>query len=181
MRNKKIWQYSFPSIQLEGWAEIILREDGFFAAVSDYGNYAHLWPSHGCADFRRFFLRVNTFYLVSKLNPKLQVNSEASFKEVKAYVERQRLDRRMDRKEAREIWEHLAKFHVRDWELFLADMDTALYFPTPLDFQVMEQASETVAFVEKVIHARLVPVLKQQLDEEQSKENHVELVEESVL
>lgn len=176
MKEKKVWQYSFPSRQGEGWAEIILREDGFFAAVSDYGNYSNLWSSHGCDDFRKFFFRVDVDYIVRKLCPKMQVNSKSSFDAIRLYVQEERRRNRMTKKEAQEIWEHLSKFHVRDWELFMADEDTALFFPEPFHFQKMEYNTDAVMFVERVVRDRLVPVIRRQLDVEQPKEVHDGLV-----
>ncbi len=52
----KVHQYSLPSIKGDGWAEIMIREDGFFAAVSDYGDYAFFWKHHGKDDVRKFFI-----------------------------------------------------------------------------------------------------------------------------
>jgi hypothetical protein len=51
----------------EGWAIIVIdTERGFFAAVSDWGNYAYLWSSPGC-EFRKFLIGLDAHYLHGKL------------------------------------------------------------------------------------------------------------------
>ena len=52
---------------LGGWAIIVLdTEIGFFATVSDYGNYSYVWSSPG-GEFRKFLCGVHTDYLYGKL------------------------------------------------------------------------------------------------------------------
>lgn len=53
----KLRRYKIPSVKGEGWAVVVIGSDGYFSAVSDCGNYAHLWSHHGCADFRQFLIR----------------------------------------------------------------------------------------------------------------------------
>lgn len=53
----KLYRYDLPNVDGEGWAIIVLGSDGFFSAVSDYGNYGHYWSAHGTDDFRQFVLR----------------------------------------------------------------------------------------------------------------------------
>jgi hypothetical protein len=50
-------RYYLPNENGAGWAEIVIGSNGFFAAVSDYGNYAFAWRHHGESDARKFFLR----------------------------------------------------------------------------------------------------------------------------
>ena len=64
-------RYHFSSIQGEGWATFVIGSDGYFSAVSDYGNYSYYWPHHGCTDFRQFLVRAprDWDYFAKKLNP----------------------------------------------------------------------------------------------------------------
>lgn len=65
-----VWQYDLPSEEGSGWGTFLLRSDGYFSCVTDYGNYAFRWLHHGEADFRLFWLK-NRWdwpdYTVSKL------------------------------------------------------------------------------------------------------------------
>lgn len=68
-----VWQYDFSAALDAGWGTFILRSDGYFSAVTDYGNYVYRWPYHGYEDFRSFWI-VNRWaypdYVISKLtNP----------------------------------------------------------------------------------------------------------------
>lgn len=65
-----IWVYDLPSVAGEGWGTFILRSDGYFSCVTDYGNYAFRWLRHGEDDFRAFWLKDRwnfPSYVVSKL------------------------------------------------------------------------------------------------------------------
>jgi hypothetical protein len=60
--------YNLPnSAPGEGWAVIVIDVDrGFFATVSDWGNYAYLWSNPG-GEFRRFLINCDAHYLYGKL------------------------------------------------------------------------------------------------------------------
>lgn len=59
--------YKLPSIKGEGWAHISLNtETGFFATVSDWGNYAYIWTAPG-GEFRAFLMGLQPDYLYGKL------------------------------------------------------------------------------------------------------------------
>lgn len=69
--GSRLRRYDLPSIDgLEGWATIVLGADGFFAAVSDYGNYAFWWSHFGDGDFREFMIRrpLDPGYVLSKIS-----------------------------------------------------------------------------------------------------------------
>ena len=64
-------RYDIPSDPKthEGWAVILLDTHGlFFAAVSDYGNYAYMWTDIGHGnEFRKFLAGLEPDYLYGKL------------------------------------------------------------------------------------------------------------------
>lgn len=69
-----IWRYDLPNEDdWGGWALLVLSADGFFAAVSDYGNYAFRWTNFGSRDFRLFITQVNPDYVYSKLSHTMDV------------------------------------------------------------------------------------------------------------
>lgn len=61
-------RYELPSEGSgEGWGVIVIDTDcGFFATVSDFGNYAYLWSSTGC-EFRKFLIGLDADYTCKKL------------------------------------------------------------------------------------------------------------------
>ncbi len=68
-KANKIHRYDIPSLAGEGWAIVVLTEDGLFAADSDFGGCARLWRRHGSPDFRRFVLALNEQQALRKLFP----------------------------------------------------------------------------------------------------------------
>jgi len=82
----KLYRYYLPSEKCEGWAEIVVGSNGFFAAVSDYGNYSFRWTSFGDRDFRDFLLRLDGDYVRSKLDPSTVFDAEATEKACRLLV-----------------------------------------------------------------------------------------------
>ena len=166
----KTWHYQFPSHNLEGWALIILREDGFFAAVSDYGNYAYLWRSRGSADIREFFLNAASEwnYFARKLKPDTRVNAWESFKNVRREILKNRRGLGWDRDQARNVWEGLDEYEeCGDWEGFLRDSEVSSFFDEPWELAHMELCGDVVNFCKKVL-PRLAEQIKVELEHEKS-------------
>lgn len=61
--------YCLPSVKHEGWAEVVIGDNGFFAVVSDYGNYAFRWNDWGDKSFLDFFCGLEAEYVQRKLDP----------------------------------------------------------------------------------------------------------------
>lgn len=61
--------YCLPSVKHEGWAEVVIGDNGFFASVSDYGNYAFRWTDWGDKSFLDFFCGLEADYVRCKLDP----------------------------------------------------------------------------------------------------------------
>lgn len=164
-KEKKVWQYDMPNHKPgEGWAKVMLREDGFFSAVSDYGNYSYMWFAHGEDDFRKFFLRVDWDYIVRKLNPERITNSVESFKNVKNALLELRRAGGMSKEKAREALEHIQQFNGRDWDEFVRDPDTYDYFPEAWEFTVTEYHADVVAFAKIIVCRRLRALIQIELD-----------------
>jgi hypothetical protein len=168
--DKKVWQYKLPSVKGEGWALILLREDGFFAAVSDYGNYAHFWSAHGCDDFRKFFLRIEPDYICGKLGSRT-LDSEASFENLKAHIEEQKKEGRLSAREAQQRLEHISGFSNSAWEEFLYDSDTQELFEMAYEYSVRTYPSDVTAFAKTIVCKRLREAIQKELEEE-SAANH---------
>jgi hypothetical protein len=151
---------------------IIVCDDGFFAAVSDYGNYAYRWTHHGCDDFRKFFLKCNPEYLQGKLAEK-ELSVEKSFRQVKdELLETRRYAVRKqppftlgERTRARECWEHIKYYEAyNDWDGFVRDSDTYKYFDEPWQFAVGEYPSDIREFTETTICKRLRALIQAELE-----------------
>ena len=62
----ELHRYALPSVKGEGWAIVVLGSDGYFSAVSDWGNYAYIWTHPGC-EFRRFLVGCDAHYFWTKI------------------------------------------------------------------------------------------------------------------
>lgn len=114
MKEVKLWRYYFPNEKGEGWAEIVIGSNGFFAAVSDYGNYSFAWRDTGCDDVRKFFLRASSEwdYFAHKLGGEHSeiYDSEATLKGIKTTILEFRRERCWTRDKAREEWDLLDQY-----------------------------------------------------------------------
>lgn len=171
--EKKVWQYKIPNTNREGWASIMLREDGFFAAVSDYGNYAYYWGCTGCEDVREFFLGAHRDwdYFAGKFNPRKTIDDEKSFENLKRHL----LEEQQELKESDELCveEHLAEIDEKlqhletfsDWDSFLHDDGTPELFEEPWEWGVLAYDPDVVSFAKKVM-PRLEQLIRAELARE---------------
>ena len=90
-------RYAFPSRKGEGWAIVVLGADGYFSAVSDYGNYAFMWTSTGYADFRDFVVRLadDADYVCGKISRR-EFSPAGSKKLIREYIVSGRRDGSFD-------------------------------------------------------------------------------------
>lgn len=107
----KLWRYVVPSAKCEGWGIFVIGSDGFFSAVSDYGNYAYTWSSFGSGDFRDFVvncLAPDAHYTAKKLcYEKTQVvDVEATARNIKQYILEERRQYGLTKERARDEWDN---------------------------------------------------------------------------
>jgi len=123
MAELRIWRYYLPNEREpgwagEGWAEIVLSSGGFFAAVSDYGNYAFAWRfnARGGEDFRSFVasLAGDPSYVIGKLGPCSErpypVDYEKTIKFIRECILQARRDDSLTKEKAREEWSNVGLF-----------------------------------------------------------------------
>lgn len=68
-------------------AHVLISDDGMFAAVSGWGNYAYKWPAFG-KDFREFLLNINNFYFADKMiSGQNLVNGTVAYKRALKFAE----------------------------------------------------------------------------------------------
>ena len=83
----RTWRYAVPSEKLKDWAVLFLDEAGTFAAVSDFGNYGHVWSSGGRVHgIREFLLQVDDGYLLDKLAPERVLDEAATCRAIRKYL-----------------------------------------------------------------------------------------------
>ncbi len=151
----KMWRYSLPSIQGQGWAVVIIDSTGFFSTVSDWGNYAYWWSGHGREDFREFLLTADADYVQRKLKPQEEYKPEATLKAIRTHILRLRRSEELEREEARDEWNLLDRQHLYTEICFSEWMhDTGL--PGPWEFAVSGPSGDILAFC-----ANVMPRLKE--------------------
>jgi len=47
--------------------QVVLTSDGFFASVTDWGNFSYTWRHTGHEDFRQFLIGLNVPYFGDKM------------------------------------------------------------------------------------------------------------------
>jgi hypothetical protein len=161
----KVWQYDLPPVKGEGWAIIILREDGYFSTVSDYGNYAYKWSSIGCKDFREFLLASDNdwYYFAKKLKSDTHIDREASIKNILQELLKRRRRQETPKNATRRIFEVIRQYDD-DWEGLIRSPDDALMreFPEPWNYTVRSLDSDVVGFCQ-IIFPRLNAILRKEL------------------
>lgn len=111
----------------EGWGIFIIDDAGFFAVVSDWGNYAFRWTAPGCDDFRDFLCDLDASYLCSKLAPKSVFDGERTEQLVVERILRLRRDRDITRTVAREEYDVVRRSGLdREADFVLWLQDTGL-------------------------------------------------------
>lgn len=109
MKEARVWQYRLRTERGSWLADILIREDGFFSTVSDWGNYAYWWRGFGEGDFRRFLITLNGEYVAEKLESgHSYYNPEKTLRRVKERLLRERREGGLAKEEARREWTLLA-------------------------------------------------------------------------
>lgn len=105
----KHWRYSVPNRKgYEGWAILFLDSAGCFAALSDYGDWSYRWNARGFSpdeDIRKFLLRCDDDYLLRKIAPKQEYDSEATQTSIRELILGMRREKQLDKEEARYEWD----------------------------------------------------------------------------
>lgn len=165
MPKLKVWQYDLPPVKGEGWATIILREDGYFSTVSDYGNYAFRWTSIGSKDFREFLLNSDKdwYYFAKKLKSDTHTDSKASIKSLLQELLSRRRRQEISKESTRSVFEVIRQYDG-DWEGLIRSQDNDLMreFPEPWDYTVKSLDSDVVGFCQ-IILPRLNVILRKEL------------------
>lgn len=104
------WRYALPPIRHEGWAIVHIDSHGFFAVVSEFGNYAFNWSAFG-EDFRQFLLGIDTDYLCGKLGgAPHHLDLQATTQRFREDILQNRREGRLERERARALWTTTEEF-----------------------------------------------------------------------
>lgn len=94
-----------------GWAIIVIDEmSGFFATVSDYGNWSHVWPHHGRESFKHFLVEISKdpdYFMKKVAGGRREWDEEATHKRVRGDLLRHRREGNCTKKEARTLWKKI--------------------------------------------------------------------------
>lgn len=168
MIEPTLWRYSIPNQNNEGWAIFVIGSDGYFSAVSDYGNYAYIWRCTGRDDFREFLLSAERDwdYFARKLAPERVYDEESTANSIRKAILEQRADKHLTKEVAREEWELFSRssfeseFDFHEW-LLNTELEDAGWLAC------YETNGDAVQFVRNCM-VRLIPLLKADLEKEKS-------------
>lgn len=159
-------RYSIPSEKpLGGWGIIVIGSDGFFATVSDYGNYAYHWTNTGTSDFRNFLLDIESDYLAKKLSPEKYrtFSPERTEKNIRGLICRKRRDGKITKDYARDQWYDLSIKNELDFQQWMNDTQCDYLYEEELDSY--EMGSDLAGFVQRLF-PRFQELLRKELAEE---------------
>jgi hypothetical protein len=90
----------FPVRKGQWLGRVVIMDDGYFSAVSEYGNYAFWWGAAGDC-FRRFLCQIDPDYLCNKLGSREYDGAETE-KAIKRHIRELRRRLTLSRDEARD-------------------------------------------------------------------------------
>lgn len=114
--NHSIYEYRLRTDKGHWLADVILRSDGFFSTVSDWGNYAFRW-THPGMEFRAFVAQLEgqDDYVCSKLAKRDWWDGEQTLKNIKHRITSGRRDGWLTKARAEEEWGHLIDACATFW------------------------------------------------------------------
>jgi hypothetical protein len=107
----KVYEYRLRNPRGAWVADVIMRSDGYFSTVSDYGNYAYWWGSPG-GEFRAFVAQLErqSDYVCSKLARRAEwYDAEGTLKAIKQHILTYRREGSMTKERAAEEWDILVE------------------------------------------------------------------------
>jgi hypothetical protein len=128
--SPRLWFYRLPPTDGRSfeWAEVVLGSNGFFSAVSDYGNYSFRWTHFGDRDFRAWLLGVDEHYVRSKImacsNRKSDIyDDRSSLQAARRAICELRREGWLEKEDARAAWDEIdddygqlhTEFEWNDW------------------------------------------------------------------
>jgi len=164
-----IRHYDIPrDAPCEGWARVVLSSDGFFATVSDWGNYAFWWGSPGM-EFRRFVIRLveSPDYVIGKLSPRpWEYDGDESCKSIKRAILDLRRHGGLTADQAREEWALLEEHEDVDGIAAFTRWHDETTLGDAHEHYCTSPPGQLVAFCKRIL-PRLAEMLKKELEAEE--------------
>lgn len=167
MSTTQLHRYDLPRDERGSWAIVVLGSDGFFSAVSDYGNYAYLWSNIGTKDAREFFIDAHErwTYFANKLSPRTEYDADATLKLVKEYILSDRRNGGLSKEEARVEWDLLFDCYYLENEYFFNRWIEGTRYVDAWDFRVDRYPCDVESFC-TITLKRLSDAIKKEIGKE---------------
>ena len=160
------WRYAIPNTsEYEGWAILFLDSAGCFTTLSDYGNWAYRWNMIGqdpATGFRKFILRCDDSYLLGKIAPDREYDSEGSLLAVKDAILGLRREKQLDQEEARDEWEYLDACENLGNEYLFHRWHELTDIPEAWELHITRHPQQAAAFLQRCM-PRLRELIKNDL------------------
>lgn len=168
----RLWRYTLPPEKYEGWATIVLGSDGFFAAVTDFGNYAYRWMHHGCSDFREFVVGLvgSDDYLLGKIaRHEYRFDGEATGRGIRQHICETRRCGSFTKEKAREEWDLVDRCDIEgggeiayhEWYLNTDIQDAYEYRSESYSWDARNFASKIMPRLAAILKAELAAEAKE--------------------
>ena len=167
MAEPTLWRFKIPNIEHEGWADVVMRSDGYFSVVSDYGNYAFCWTGFGRergVDFRQFFIGLNADYVRCKLDPSQEFDRDKTARSIKEHLLERRREQSITKEFAQEEWDLAHDLQVGNttFEVWMGDTN----LDDAYEFYTESPQGNIMGFVTKVL-PRIQDAVKADLEKPQ--------------
>jgi hypothetical protein len=140
-----------------GWAFFQLDElTGTVAIHSDWGDFTHSWPRHGRKSLKHFLAEGDEDYFARKFHYGIDdvFSPEKSLARIRAEIIDGRKTYRLDREEARELWDQAGDLeNESSSDLFLERMPCELgdFLEEPWHYGVFERPHSFTFLVERLL------------------------------
>jgi hypothetical protein len=170
MDEIKFYRYSIPSEgRYGGWGTFILDSTGFFAAITDFGNYAYRWDAFGKRDFREFVIQLQHSwdYVLGKVRPNgKEYDDEKTLHGIKRHILEYRRDGGYDKEFARREWNLLSENEDLNTEFNFYDWYQSTKIEEAYEFCEKSYDCDALAF-SQMLMPRLAEAIKLDLQSEQ--------------
>ncbi len=149
--SKQVREYSLRSPGNRWLAEIIIRDDGYFSTVSEYGRYVYWWGSAG-DNFREFLIDCDSDYLLTKFCGRCEeYDGDRTVKAVKEHILRHRRELGVSRENARKEWDLFDRFSNLESREDFARWYDQTSLDCAYEFAVYDYPGQARGFMERVL------------------------------
>lgn len=185
----KTWYYYVeaklsPDSKWSTYGHFMLAENGMFAYVGDFGNYAYKWPVAGFhqSDFRKEVLRKEGEYVLRKIFSERQkeYSPEQTLKRVKEHILTCRRDGSYSKEFAREEWDSLQLYENLDSSHNFSLWWNVTQIEDPGELFVRDYPESAKEMIEKHFPLLKAAIAKE-LEAEHKADSHADMVDAMAL